>query len=31
MLAVHEHFRLDDGHQSSFLAQRGIPEPTRAR
>ena len=24
MLAVHEHFRLDDGDQSGFLAQRGI-------
>ena len=24
MLAVHEHFRLDDGNQSGFLAQRGI-------
>ncbi len=24
MLAVHEHFRLDDGDESGFLAQRGI-------
>ena len=24
MVAVHEHFRFDDGDQSSFLAQRGI-------
>ena len=24
MVAVHEHFRLDDGDQSRFLAQRGI-------
>ncbi len=24
MLAVHEHFRFDDGDQSGFLAQRGI-------
>ena len=24
MLAVHQHFRLDDGDQSSLLAQRGI-------
>ena len=24
MLAIHEHFRLDDGNQSGFLAQRGI-------
>ena len=24
MIAVHEHFRLDDGNQSGFLAQRGV-------
>jgi len=24
MLAFHEHFRLDDGNEAGFLAQRGI-------
>jgi hypothetical protein len=24
MIAVHEHFRFDDGNQSGFLAQRGV-------